>query len=94
MDKKDRWKKCPFCGSGEAHEDKDGFRLNAVGDKIGWMLTCKCGIMSKIYNTRGELREAWETRSGKKGYMYPRVSVNQRSATKERYDAESGKPPF
>jgi len=52
--------KCPFCSGYEKHS----WSIKAVGEK--YMITCKCGLMSKMFDNEEELLFWWRTRAGKK----------------------------
>jgi hypothetical protein len=54
-------KRCPLCNAGI----EMGEGLRQVTEKQLWMLSCKCGLSSKLFRSYDELALWWNTRGGR-----------------------------
>ena len=63
--------KCPHCGS------KEGSGLKIIkdlGDRHIWQAQCKCGIMTRLSDTKEGLQVIWKSRPNKK-FVPTQISV-------------------
>lgn len=64
---------CAHCG--RQNDKLEGFAVSInIGKSLMCRISCPCGIMTKLCETRGDLQSVWNSRP-KKPFVQPVVSV-------------------
>jgi len=84
--KKKDFRQCANCGAGnEADEDVViGFKYR-VTTSARHAISCRCGIITKLFETKEQLKKCWHSRPGKP-YKIPVVTVGDTKLSKSKHD--------
>jgi len=89
---------CAHCGRAMTVDaDKDGYHYNVKSDASMHQISCPCGIMTKLCETKGDLQEIWNSKPKKK-FVQEKIKITHPAPRGSKNDDEKltkdGPAPF